>query len=282
MLLERDGVYSWHLPVNPPQRTRSLEKKPRTARFEIDVQPRPTKRGASPPARETAHQGAARRSRAGCGASDGVPFVAPAILEKAIEKMEEHVRPGWSTWPTPTWRSGGGSRPSTSSTCRPTGRSGCCCSSTAPSPRPWAAFGALGIDENGKGFLRTAISAYDAVIGFDHKTLSVDPRQNAEDLLKPAQDAPPGRRARHRHRHPQPRWPGDPIVRRAGAARVGLAGHGRQRRLRRRPPTPARTWPTRSGGATSSTSTPTSPRSARAGSRCCRAPRQSPRSSAGW
>ena len=45
-------------------------------------------------------------------------------------------------------------------------------------------FGALGIDENGKGFLRTAIAAYDAVIGFDHKTLSVDPRQNAENLLK--------------------------------------------------------------------------------------------------
>ena len=45
------------------------------------------------------------------------------------------------------------------------------------------AFGALGIDQNGQGFLRTAISSYDAVIGFDHKTLSLDPRENAEDLL---------------------------------------------------------------------------------------------------
>ena len=42
------------------------------------------------------------------------------------------------------------------------------------------------------GFLRTLIFAYDAVIGFDHKTLSVDPKQNAEDLLSRLRTHQPG------------------------------------------------------------------------------------------
>lgn len=45
------------------------------------------------------------------------------------------------------------------------------------------AFGALTASEYGKKFLETALANYDAVIGFDHKTLSVDPKVNATDLL---------------------------------------------------------------------------------------------------
>ena len=42
VLLERDGVYSWHLPVDTRcGRTRSLEPGPQTRRFEIDVAARP-------------------------------------------------------------------------------------------------------------------------------------------------------------------------------------------------------------------------------------------------
>ena len=94
-------------------------------------------------------------------------------------------------------------------------------------------FGALGIDKKGKGFLRTAISAYDAVIGFDHKTLSLDPQAERPGPADPAADTPPRGRARHRHRHAQPWRTGDAIVHRAAASRLGLAGQGRQRRLRR-------------------------------------------------
>ena len=44
-------------------------------------------------------------------------------------------------------------------------------------------FGALGSSPWCRAFLQAAQSAYDAVIGFDHPTLSVDPLANATDLL---------------------------------------------------------------------------------------------------
>ena len=44
------------------------------------------------------------------------------------------------------------------------------------------AFGALGLQPDGVAFLTRAIEQYDAVLGFDHKTLSVDPLQNARQL----------------------------------------------------------------------------------------------------
>ncbi len=44
-------------------------------------------------------------------------------------------------------------------------------------------FGSLTTD-SGKDFLERALGAYDAIIGFDHRTLSVDPLTNARDLLQ--------------------------------------------------------------------------------------------------
>jgi hypothetical protein len=44
------------------------------------------------------------------------------------------------------------------------------------------AFGGLAATEAGRGFLTQALADYDAVIGFDHRTLSVDPLENARDL----------------------------------------------------------------------------------------------------
>jgi hypothetical protein len=184
VLLEHDGVYSWHLPVNPAERTKSLDSKPRTARFEIAVQPRKTGR------RKTSTDRDDRRTKGllgdlvqGAAQALVFRFVAPAILEKAIDKMEDHIRPGLVHLTGPDvkeWH-----------------RLETLDEIDLPTDRPVrllllvhgtfsstaGAFGAFGIDENAKGFLRTAISAYDAVIGFDHKTLSLDPRQNAEDLL---------------------------------------------------------------------------------------------------
>ena len=92
VLLERDGVYSWHLPVNPIERTKDLTPAPRTARFEIDVQPRDS--GTTKPA-------AARRDRGllgglvqGAATALVFKFVAPPLVKKAVEHAEAHVRTG--------------------------------------------------------------------------------------------------------------------------------------------------------------------------------------------
>jgi hypothetical protein len=45
-------------------------------------------------------------------------------------------------------------------------------------------FGALGIVPQGVDFLARARANYDAVLGFDHATLSVDPLSNGRDILK--------------------------------------------------------------------------------------------------
>ncbi|MET0999515.1 MAG: CHAT domain-containing protein [Marmoricola sp.] len=185
VLLERDGVYSWHLPKNPAQRTRSLELGTRTALFDIDVQPRPTKRPPKPRRTpETRTRGLLGDLVQGAAQALVFRFAAPVLLEKAIEAMEAHVRPGLvhlTDADVSTWK-----RFETLDQLHlPTGRPvrillfvhGTFSTTVS-------AFGALGVDENGKGFLRTAIAAYDAVIGFDHKTLSVDPRENARNLLK--------------------------------------------------------------------------------------------------
>jgi hypothetical protein len=44
-------------------------------------------------------------------------------------------------------------------------------------------FGALGVSEWGRAFLVRTRASYDAVIGYDHCTLSCDPLQNAADML---------------------------------------------------------------------------------------------------
>lgn len=44
-------------------------------------------------------------------------------------------------------------------------------------------FGALGATAFGKAFVTDALASYDAVLGFDHRTLSVDPLDNAEELM---------------------------------------------------------------------------------------------------
>ena len=44
------------------------------------------------------------------------------------------------------------------------------------------AFGGLAATAAGRDFLTQALTAYDAVIGFDHRTLSVDPLENATEL----------------------------------------------------------------------------------------------------
>ena len=182
VLLERDGVYSWHLPVNPVRRSKALKPATRTASFEIPVRPLPGGRRAKPTGTRT--RGLLGDVVHGAAQALVFRFAAPAILEMAIEKMEAHVHPGLvhlTGDEVSSWK-----------------RFESLDQLRLPKDRPVrvllfihgtfsstvGAFGALAVEENGKGFLRAAIAAYDAVIGFDHKTLSVDPLQNAEALLK--------------------------------------------------------------------------------------------------
>ena len=185
VLLERDGVFSWHLPMERGRRTRSLGGGPRTVRIEIDVRPRPSAR----PARRA--PGPRRRTRGllgdlveGAAQAIVFRFAAPLVVDGAIDLMERHVQPGLVRIPSPDvedWR-----------------RFEALDELHLPRDRPvrlllfvhgtfsstGGAFGALGLTAEGRRFLEAAIEAYDAVLGFDHPTLSVDPRANAADLLR--------------------------------------------------------------------------------------------------
>jgi hypothetical protein len=46
------------------------------------------------------------------------------------------------------------------------------------------AFSGLATNDTGRALLQAAIDGYDAVVGYDHRTLSLDPKQNAADLLE--------------------------------------------------------------------------------------------------
>ena len=184
VLLEREGVYSWHLPVDAGHRTRSIDLGPRTARFTIDLVEDGPPRGRKRPARRQVRtRGLLGDIVRGAVQAVVFRFAAPLVVGKAIEKMEEHVRPGLVHITGPdlgSWRRIEGLGELGLATDRPVrillfihGTF----SSTA------GGFGAITYDENAMGLLSTAIGAYDAVIGFDHRTLSVDPRENAKDLL---------------------------------------------------------------------------------------------------
>ena len=177
VLLERHGVYSWHLPVNLAQRNRALEPGPRTARFEVVLSPRAT---AGAPRQE-------RRSGDLVGGRAQVlvlRFAAPVLLENAVAVMEAHIRPGLVQIADPdlsSWRHFETLDQLHLPVDRPV-RLLLLVHGTFSSTA--GTFGSLTVEPNGTGFLQSAIAAYDAVIGFDHKTLSLDPRQSAEDLVK--------------------------------------------------------------------------------------------------
>ncbi len=187
VLVDEGGCYSWHLPLGSGAggaQDRDLRQAPHTARFDIGVRRASSK---------------ARAAGAGRGLFGGVvtgavrayvlSFAAPLLGDvtiggAAIGLLESLVRPGLvrvtspdvATWPP--------------------------CESLAdvglPTDRPTrvllfvhgtfdstvGAFGGLGVSQAGRAFLRRAVHDYDAVVGFDHRTLSVDPLANAADLLR--------------------------------------------------------------------------------------------------
>ena len=188
VLLERDGLYSWHLPVGAAERTRSVDPGPRTVSFELYSAARASP--PSPPHSRTlgAPSAGADRGLLGDlahGALQAIVlrFAAPVVVGKVVEHLESGVRTGLvhvtggtlDAWkPVDTLAEVG----------LPTDRAarvlllvhGTFSSTTG-------AFGALAVTPGAEGFVDTLVSAYDAVLGFDHRTLSVDPERNARDLL---------------------------------------------------------------------------------------------------
>ena len=98
----------------------------------------------------------------------------------------------WSTSPASTPPSGATSAHWPTPGSRGTGTAASCSSSTGRSTRPSAPSGAWRPPRRGRTFLTQALADYDAVVGFDHRTLSVDPLENARDLAacsRPSVDA---------------------------------------------------------------------------------------------
>ncbi len=194
VLVERDGVYEWHLmgaegpapaaPAPGKRRRRGATTEPvhaptRTAQFRIAVSPA-----------ESVRAPGARRRRgsllAAIGADRVVAFVfrfaSRPILGGATRFLERNVREGLvhitgadpATWTTLA---------DDAALPVPSGRAARVLllvhgtfSSTVGS------FGALAGQPDGRAFLEAALRAYDVVLGWDHRTLSVLPTDNAVDL----------------------------------------------------------------------------------------------------
>ena len=181
VLVERDGVYEWKLPDRierpavarrgGPQTTRA----PGRATFRIPLEAPPAK----PPTR-----GLIGDIVTGRVIAVVMKFAAQVVVGKAISHLERNVRPGLvhvvgndpAAWPRVE---------SLSDIALPARRPARILllvhgtfSSTV------GGFGALAAHPHGQALLATAREAYDAIVGYDHRTLSEDPLVNASDLLE--------------------------------------------------------------------------------------------------
>lgn len=187
MLLEQDGMYLWkyasQTDITPSFRRRGKVKEETQKRliFQVDIgdstEPEldETRRGIWEKVKEFAW---------GRVKAYILKFVASATVELAQKRLERNVSRGivhiTSTDPE-TWQLVNDIE-----------------KIITPSDRPHkillllhgtfsstiGAFGALGATPWGKSFLQSVLNTYDVVIGFDHATLSEDPLQNAQQLLK--------------------------------------------------------------------------------------------------
>jgi triacylglycerol esterase/lipase EstA (alpha/beta hydrolase family) len=179
VLLDQDGYYTWQLPLRdssgPEERSRDLGGGPRTAHFEFAVAP--------------ARPSSARPDRSlltglptGAVRAFVLRFAAPALTRAAIRRLEAHVHTGLvrltsldsSAW-TPVEDLGTIRLPG-----RRTPRILLFVHGTFSSTV--GGFAALAGSAAGAAFLRRALDIYDAVLGYDHRTLSVDPLANAKEI----------------------------------------------------------------------------------------------------
>jgi N-acetylmuramoyl-L-alanine amidase len=184
VLSERDGYYAWHFPEDArpdaaASSTRGAAPQPvRQARFRIALHPLPA------PAEMRRERGLVTDFLLEPVQTYVLKFVADAVLDHAMAQLESNVNQGLvlvGPERPDQWRRVATLRELVLPADRPArilllvhGTF----SSTAGS------FGALGMTPWGQALLKSARENYDAVIGYDHPTLSQDPRQNATDLAQ--------------------------------------------------------------------------------------------------
>ena len=186
VLIERDGAYSWVFPkegATDGMRRRALAQGPTIRSFDIDF---PAQR----PAPGLARRGVVTDFIVGRVRAFVLRFVAQAATEAAMAWLERDVRTGlrimrgtpdqWKAAPPAI--AGGDPAQAVKVLLFLHGTF----SSTLGS------FSELA-NARARGLLEAASASYDAVIGFDHPTLSVDPGKNADDLLPALEDMRGGR-----------------------------------------------------------------------------------------
>lgn len=185
VLLEQDGVYRWKLPdhvVRPERPTRRrgpmVESAAGVATFRIEIDTVP----ASGRVTRGARRGVISHVAYGGLRAFVLKFAAHALVGKVIAHLERHIRTGLvgiSSVDPAKWAPVAPSEVE------------------LPRDRPArllllvhgtfsstvGAFAGLGTRPLRKGFLERALGSYDAVLGYDHRTLSVDPLENASDLV---------------------------------------------------------------------------------------------------
>ena len=189
LLVEQDGVFAWDFgevddgPAVPAARggavRRSSERSPRrVAHFHLDLHARGT------PARRRSTLGFARSLLLRPALAAVFTFGAQLLVGQVVKRIERDVERGLlhiTASEPDTW-----SRLSSARKLSwPTDRAARILlfvhgtfSSTV------GGFGEIALTEAGRAFLEDATSAYDAILGFDHATLSEDPVENAEHLLE--------------------------------------------------------------------------------------------------
>lgn len=183
VLVEQDGVYAWVLPSVPhfedagSGRRESGTEHSRTSRFEIPIK-------ASRPSTREPKRGLLGDIIFGRVKAYVLKFVARLAVEYGISFLERHIEPSLvkiNSVDSRLWKHCSEIDASRFSSKR------------APQvlllihgtfSSTIGAFGALGATPWGRSFLQACLRKYDVILGFDHRTLSEDPSQNAEQILK--------------------------------------------------------------------------------------------------
>lgn len=195
VLVEEDGVYQWVFGTAQPgvdarPATRRGARAARTPvathskRFAIELALDDDADDAPAIRRRRARRGFFRRTLIGKAVVYVLKFAARKAAGAIVRRKERHVVPGLVDMTT----AGGTRFPALDLATRAT---------PLPTDRPLrillfvhgtfsstlGSFGWLDMTPDGKAFLEAAHARYDLVIGYDHRTLSETPRQNAEGLF---------------------------------------------------------------------------------------------------
>jgi hypothetical protein len=191
LLLERDGVYEWRLPEDREGQVRRRSGETAGRRrllFRLDAPAAPARRGGAPRRGliEFVSGQVADRLRAYV-----IKFVARTTVSGAARFLERNVKPGLVVMADDdpeNWRVA----PDQPSIALPHDRPARLLlfihgtfSST------YGGFGALAVMPEGKEFLDAARKRYDAILAFDHATLSESPEANAAAILEALQKLSP-------------------------------------------------------------------------------------------